>query len=132
MNSARFLITTIAAAMLSVPMLPAQAQNENAIILAMVACAGWQARDHAIACQVEFPNSNPVVMLKFHDQQKAGLYAALAVSIFGHLVCDALEGADPHSDVKLALVHLDSGHANVYSCEDHSFGGWMPLKAAFR
>jgi hypothetical protein len=127
-------VAALAATMISVPSLPALAVDNNAMLLATIACASLQSHDRAITCQVEYPNGGPALMLKFRNQAQAIGYGPMAVALFGETVCSALksEGDDEDSEFRLALVDLSSGSANVYSCAKRTFKGWLPLNAAFR
>ncbi len=125
-------VAALAATVLSVPSMPAYAIDNNAMLLATLVCSNLRSRDRAITCQVEFPNDKPALMLRFRNQQQAIGYGPMAVALFGEAVCSALKGDEEDSEFKLALVDMSSGSANVYSCEKRAFGGWLPLKAAFR
>jgi hypothetical protein len=65
----------LAATTLSVPSLPALALDNNAMLLATIACASLRSHDRAITCQVDFPNGAPALMLKFRNQAQAIGYA---------------------------------------------------------
>jgi len=109
---------------MSVPSLPALAVDNNAMLLATIACASLRSHDRAISCQVEFPNGAPALMLEFRNQAQAIGYGPMSVALFGESVCSSPKSDDDEdSDFKLALVDLSSGSAKVYSCAKRKKAG---------
>src|SRR5260221_7723212 len=99
-------VAALAATMMSVPSLPALAVDNNAMLLATIACASLRSNDRAITCEVEYPNGGPALMLKFRNQAQAIGYGPMAVALFWLTRSPALksEGGDQDSRVRPALV----------------------------
>jgi hypothetical protein len=122
----------IASVIAFTPAQAARARNDNAVMVAAMACTALQARERSFTCQVEFPNGDPALLLRFRDQTKAMAYGPIAIALLGPTLCSKVGDDDESNPAKLVLVDLTSGSANVYSCADRDFGGWKPLKMALR